>query len=457
MAGVSDSPARQAPANALRDNGALVNPSFVPQIPGTWRWLEPGDEKLAQALGYEDQVDVTGAREQGLFTDTVDGRFPGVFWRPHSTFWNPARAPNTPGHFEYFGNTSRDLAWTNFGSSEEYQMQNEARPTAAHIQHLRQQFFAQRGDYGPTREIDIVYVPDDPEYSPPPSREPSPAPTGNETKPPKPDDTNGIDSITSLTHDPSNGGKNDQTGIAEHLRYRTIIPQKAIQQVTVDISPAAKDRPELHKLWCPNQKGNWVKWAPRDIATVNWSDSQHLKRLNGWRDQALSRAGFGFKRDGPRDDYTPNQKRWLFDNHIAPRKGTPPGVHNLPDVRKEFNKNFDAERTQAGLSAVCARLAKMWRENGGKLTAGPQRGDAQRQRRLERVRQQHQQSGIGEQAPTNRKDTTTTADTHADTDESDMQPRDETTNVRDETQASDVEPIGADGDENAEGEDEDHE
>ena len=383
--------------------------------------------------------------------------------RENAAFWNPPRALNTAGHFEYFGNASRDLAWTNFGSSEEYQLQNEARPTAAHIQHLRQQFFVGRGDYGPTEGIDIVYVPDDPSYSPPPSRATSPTPPDLEepTQPPKPIDTNKIDVITKLKHDPTNGGENDQTGIAEHLRYRTIIPKKATKQVTADISPAAKDRPELHKLWCPNSKGKWVKWAPRDISKVNWSDSEHLKRLNAWRDQALSRAGFGYKRDGPRDDYTPVQKKWLFDNHIAHRKGTPPGVHDLPKIRDDFNKHFGAERTQAGLSAVCARLSKMWRENNGKFKEGPRRGDAQRERRLERERQQQQQqqesSETGKQAPANRKDTTTTADTHADTDESDVEPGDETGDVEDETQGHVEEEDSGEEDEEGDAEGEEDE
>ena len=147
----------------------------------------------------------------------------------------------------------------------------------------------------PTATIDLVWVPGDDDD----------VESNDQTELVCDEDETGVaedvvDQHTGLTHDPRNGGTRNQTGEVGQTRYST----RSIngRNYTLDRARAHARNVEEHKSWIVNQKGVWKQWP--NYTSLDWSNADQVERMNKWREQAATRAGWPGKRQVVRPDYT---------------------------------------------------------------------------------------------------------------------------------------------------------
>lgn len=393
----TSTPDRQGMADAHIAQGALHNPAELPRVDGRWHWPEDADPRRAQVLGYRDPIDATLARSRNEIGLGVDANTPNVIFIPNSAHLNPVQQPQGAGFWSYLTvaneGSARELAWVQLGGQEAYGFEDVRYPTALQVWNLRQRMIAEGRDLGVFNGIDLTWVTGvtRPNNSTNPNRRKSNARGVI--------DTERFDSEPPHhPHDPTNGGQHDQTGSNDLHRYRTIQINGTLH--TCDLSPAVVNRRELHKCEIPNEKG-WKTYRHAD--TMDWANRDHLTKLNAWRDQAFNRGNWPSKRDQKRDEYTENQRRYAFDV-VSENKGKPPGQDALKQLADDFNLRYGAKRTPSAMSALCARLSKMFAANGGKFVQGPKRGQAKKEE-AERKRKEREDSDESKSLPKRRRKT----------------------------------------------------
>lgn len=365
--------------SAWTAQGAMHNPQELPAADGSWHWLEEVDRERANALGYHDPVEITMARSRREFDVGIDTS--NVVFMPDSVYLNPDTQPEGEGSWAFLTvgeGSARELAWLQLGGQEHFGFGGVQYPSAGQVWTLRQQMIAEGRDLGALDGIDLVWIAASPPSPTLPSTDPSPSTSSNV---PSQSPANGgdidedvFDPKTHLRHDPLNRGENDQTAAEDTRRYRTMVIDG--KQYTCDVSAAVAKRPEPHKMWITNKKGRWTKWLHGD--EMDWSDPRWITKLNSWRDQTFKRNDWPSKRPHERPSYSLDQRRWLFDA-ISTNEGKPPGTEALRQLAEDFNKRWEANRTQAAISALCARLAEMHRENGGEFVPKKGRGQARKE------------------------------------------------------------------------------
>jgi hypothetical protein len=159
-----------------------------------------------------------------------------------------------------------------------------------------------------------------------------------------------VDPDSVLQHQPKNRGENDQTGVRGERRYQTI---EIVENVyTVDRSRAHANIIQDWKSWSVRKHGGWIQW--KSYASLDWTNQNEVEKMNKWRDQSLTRAGFPRKRKEERVDYTADEKDWLFER-VKAAGGNRPNISML-DLTRQFNKRFGNTREEMGIQSVFDRL-----------------------------------------------------------------------------------------------------
>lgn len=394
---------RQNMVDRIQDDGSnsIMNPSQIPPIPGEWRWLEAADAYRAFDQGYNTPIDVTRARAEGHLGHGFGPDNPSVRFTPDARLFNPEEQPDIEGHWEFFttgDGSAQTWAWTQVGGQDAYGFLNVPYPTAEQVWDLRQRLIREGESLDVLDGIDLVWVPH--ADIPPVPREASatssaPASPTQSAVQPGGDDHSEVDpkdienalrdeDPPHLWHDLTNGGENDQTGHPERRWYRTVMIKG--KKYTLDVGPAIRDSPEPHKFYVPNEKGVWRKYLRAD--NMDWSLKDHIEHLNSWRDQNMARGPWPPKRK-PRPDYTPEQKRWLFE-YVKANGGKAPGSKALEDLAAEFNRRWSQDRNRSAMPSICARLANIYKENDGKFVLKEERG-AWKKREAERKRKEREE------------------------------------------------------------------
>lgn len=385
-------PNRQALIDAIVEREReFVNLPQIPNGQGTWRWLQPDvDQRLAEALGLHDEFEVTQARQAGqLRVGAGPNAAPTVVYTPNRRHFNPLVQPAGNGEWQYLTDqgdgSTQALAWLNFGGQDYFPTNNQ--PTAGDMWNLRQAFRARiaagEAVEDITADIHLVWVPEDEEEEAGTRASSlSPVPTdvndssGDEGTPVDPDK----DPNTGLTHDPLNGGRNNQTGEEGQTFYQSRIILG--QQQTIDRSRAHAGNREPHKSWTATKKGTWVQW--KSYSTLDWNDKDSVERMNKWREQAATRNDWPKKRETPRQDYSQAEREWLF-SFVKQAKGERP-KNPIDDIVRQFNERFNQKRDSNGILGVIDRLRKEFKKYNGKMKSHQKRGHNKKKEAEEKKR-----------------------------------------------------------------------
>lgn len=352
----------------------MHNPIELPRIYGRWHWLEIADSRRAAALGYNDPIEATMARSRRELGSGIDGNTPNVIFVPHRAHLNPDQQPEGDGYWSYVTvfepGSARALAWVQLGGQEEYGFGDVRFPRAHQVWELRLRMITEGRSIDVLDGIDLAWVEES--FIPNPytdTARPSVTSTAhNDPELVDPDPPH-------LPHDVTNAGEHDQTGSADLHTWRT----REIKGIryTLDVSTAIPGRREPHKFEIVNDKG-WRRYQTAD--NMDWNNKTDVKRLNAWRDQALSRGGWPRKREEERESYTEDQRRWVF-GLVSENGGKPPNCDKLKDIAEEFNRRFNARRTASAMSALAARLSMMYKNNDGQFVESKKRGQKKKKKK----------------------------------------------------------------------------
>ncbi|GAB7327103.1 hypothetical protein MBLNU13_g11023t1 [Cladosporium sp. NU13] len=391
------------------DRHAVINPTE--DIPGQGRmaFLTQQDEELAYTSGYindENAADpqlVNLARRNGeLAVGTGPNAGPIVVFWPNEALRNPREQPEGPGAWRFLtsnGHSSnRGFAAINFGGSHGL----PTYPTASQIRRLGQ-LFVEDGREDLTDMVDIVWVPGAQDNNPGedpvldgtveaadeevipvrPTKKRKARRTSvsapNVSSPPADDAAGGATAPLHPHHDPTNnngvpGSMHDQTGDPLRAVYETA--WSAGRWNTVDRSRVWLGKVEHHKLYSFSARG-FAKWKHAD--DMDWNDPTWINRLNKHREQTHQRAKvWGKRRDTPRQDYTNEETRYVWDL-VAEAEGSRPSTP-LRDIAREFNARFGSRvmRNDTGIQSLIDRLRRMYKEHG-RLVGRKSRGWKQQQ------------------------------------------------------------------------------
>lgn len=347
------------------ENGGYIDPSEVPNgaLTGQWSWLNPPiDQPIADALPNDmdgaNPLEKTIALEAGRLSELARSRLPIAVYYPNHQYLNPSRRPTGGGVFRYLTEgpgSSRDLARINLGGQRHFEANND--PSAEDIFNYRRMIHGrianglEDDDADQSTEIDIVWCPDEVEGSPPGTPHPSPSPAPA-------DYSDTVCKHSGLPQDPTNPDipDFDQTheGKLSSAYYQTIQLENG-KIVTVDRSRAHAGDPEPKKLKFINKKGT-TRMYPHKF---DWNDNAAVEKLNKAREQAMERAGFPPKRPDPRENYTAEERKWMWDKYVKRHKGDrPPGI-SMGDITDDFNKQFPGgNRNLGGITGLIDRQRK---------------------------------------------------------------------------------------------------
>jgi hypothetical protein len=381
----------------IESQGGLIDLDQVPNGLGEFRWVDGQNMAVVRTLGYEESCagahSFVIAREGGAFRGMPARNLPRTVFYPDRRYLNPAQQPEGPGHWEYLttgrDGTSERLAWTNFGGNEAEGLADVPEPTAADIWTVRQRVESE-GREDITRDIDIVWVPDAPSQSASAGgsdrQESSENSSDSEVEPSQRSDSPAdpsVDPETNETHDPTNAGDNDQTS-STVPNYRT----KRVngRTVTIDRARAHAGTVEPHKTWVFGKNNKWRQYP--QAASLDWNNSRAVEKLNKWRDLALFRGWERVRKDD-RPDYTDEERTFLFDL-VKDAGGRRPET-SISHIAQQFNKKFNQERLQSGISNVIGRLVKEYAKYNGQQKPRSRRGDKSKQQAEERKKRDAQQ------------------------------------------------------------------
>ena len=373
----ASSASRAAANTAAAALGGLVNPREVPAGLGNWQWLQPHvDQPLAHAQAIDTPFNATRLREAGALAPGLGGLDePAVVFYPNVRYLNPTTQPTAHGRWEYLtaaeSGSSRHLAHLNFGGGDDFGFEDNPTLTAAELWELRSEYL-QANLIDPTREVDIVWIPEGDSPPPPPPTPSTPSTPGSSITA-DPGDEYDIDS--ELLHQPLNRGENNQTGVYGQRHYQSRMING--KQYTVDRQRAHAPLQEPHKSWICNNNGRWHQW--KGYSTLDWSDRNEVEKMNKWREQAFARHFWPKKRRQARPDYTQEQRRHVFDNFVKPVHGGQPS-ETTERITELFNARFQQARDASGIGALLDRLRKEYEKYNGQMKPHRGRGENKRDR-----------------------------------------------------------------------------
>lgn len=340
---------------------------------GHFNFLNTVDAEIAlDEYGLTSAPALANQREQGNLPipSRTDVKGPHIVWFPNVALLNPLFQPKGDGQWAYLTAESSRAAARDFGNRDGFGTAMVEHPSAAHLFRIREEFreVMLSGEYHRdlTEGIDLIWVP---------ARAGGGVEDGATNAAAAPRIDYGYDNITGLAHEPTNGGSNDQTplvGRKFHLQTRTF----GNITVTMDRYAAKVGFIELHKLFIHNG-AKWIQW--HRASSMNWNDPTMVNDLNRWREQACRRADWPNKRGDRRENYTQEQRDYMFEM-IVRNDGRTPSIAYKP-LTKQFNEHFgltgEQERAIGAIQSLVSKLCKEYQKYGGKQKPRDGKGDKQ--------------------------------------------------------------------------------
>lgn len=342
---------------------------------GRWTWLNPSiDQPLANALAITpaSSLELVIAIENGYLPGGIpSNQMPIAVYYPNPRFLNPTTMPHGSGQFLFLteggegSGSAQEHARLNLADQADAGFGGNLHPTArdvfryrADLQTRIESGEADDNEIDLSEGIDIVWCPaEGASFSPSPNRPSSTA-----------DDD--IDPDSGLKHQPTNphhpGHDQTHTGHLSSAHYQTRNDFGNGLIYTVDRSRAHAGDKELHKLWIVNTKGIWRKYPN----VVDWNNPSSVEKLNKYREQGFQRGEWPAKRQEARPKYTNKQRKWLFNNYVAPNHGErPPSPTTMADVTDAFDRRFPSTnpRNIGGITSLYDRLRGEYKDNDGKM------------------------------------------------------------------------------------------
>jgi hypothetical protein len=373
---VNQSSHREALIQSAVNDQAIVNP--MEDIPGLGEldFLSQWDRLEAERRGYATAQEVSLARRRGdLAVGTGTNAGPIVVFRPEVSLLNPVEQPQGPGAWRFLtsdGETSNaNLADIQFGGTRGL----PRHPSARQIRRLGE-LYIQMGLTNLAAQIDIVWVPgaedNEVDFDIALSEVDLPEEQDEgQQRPQTPPSVAIIPGQVSPHHNPAGlpvdrtnnggvrGGVHDQTG-GEWAEYQTM-SRHGGRIITIDRSRAWHDHPEPHKLMVYSSRG-WRKWGHAN--DMDWKDELKVAKLNKHREQTHTRAKWPALRDVKREDYTPEELKYVMDA-VKAAGGERPKM-DMEKLTVDFHRRFPQRvHTETGLQSLTDRLRKEYEVCGG--------------------------------------------------------------------------------------------
>ncbi|KAF2158535.1 hypothetical protein M409DRAFT_61578 [Zasmidium cellare ATCC 36951] len=389
------------------NNGGFVNPSERLSGLGAWEWLDADvDIPAAQVLGFQQPSDVAVAVQRGhLRTGRAEYDAPSVVWQPDMRYFNPDVEPAEPGIWEFLSDAAREKARDDLGGQDAFGLADSPDPNAYEIWQIRQYFKLFSADSGsqhdPTAEIDLVWILAGPgeaaevQVAGPvvagAQEEPTaPTPQIQPVIPGEVDASHGFDNTTGLAHEPLNHGENNQTASDGRGSYSTRLING--KKITLDRARAhpilGASTPQLHRLWTYTNCGKWQRY-PETGGKIDWADKVSVEKLNKWRQQSEKRNQWAPKRVLPREQYTQEQRAWVF-GFVEENGGGRPRQGGA-ELCRQFNEKFGAQRQQKAIEGFVDRMMKEYKANGGKMKTKAERAPKKRKTKAEQAKAEHEE------------------------------------------------------------------
>ncbi|KAK6427946.1 hypothetical protein LTR95_015917, partial [Oleoguttula sp. CCFEE 5521] len=270
-----DMASMHAAQDDARRRGGIVNPQRPVPGAGKYSWLQAYDQQYAEVLNVT-HAEITQQRQRGVLGHAHG---PHQVWYPDLRFVNPGHLPDGAGQFQYLTEDDKELARLNLGGVQDNIMPEN--PTADDVWALRARLRVENR-YNVTQDINIVWIP----ASSTSEVIDLVSESEDEDQPNKYGWT--VRTMDARRCDPTNGGPGthvDQSGTPGKAKY--CLATKAGQNIVADRSPAIRGQLEEHLF---NIRGvhKWLRFKQAD--TMDWHNTNHIKKLNDFRTQNFRRG-----------------------------------------------------------------------------------------------------------------------------------------------------------------------